>query len=202
MFTGIVTDVGRVRAVAPSGPGHDALLTIETALATDTMTLGASIACAGVCLTVVDKGPGWFAVEASAETLVRTTLGEWQAGRRVNLERPLRLGDELGGHLVSGHVDGTARAVERRAEGGSLRFVFEAPAVLGRFIAAKGSVALDGVSLTVNAVEDMGDVTRFTVNIIPTTGRSTTFGELGPGARVNLEVDTLVRYVLRARERS
>ncbi len=165
--------------------------------------LGASIACAGVCLTVVDRGAGWFALEASAETLACTTLGQWRTGTRVNLERPLRAGDELGGHIVSGHVDGLAEMVERSPAGGSLRFVFTAPGPLARFIAAKGSLALDGVSLTVNEVEDQPDrICRFSVNIIAHTQVATTLGALSPGDRVNLEVDALARYVARLSERS
>jgi riboflavin synthase len=199
MFTGIITDIGRVRALQPAAAGSDTRLVIETAYDTAEIELGASICCSGACLTVVDKGPGWFAVEASAETLARTTLGAWQAGTRVNLERALRLGDELGGHLVSGHVDGVARIVARQPEGGSLRLVFET-AALGRYIAPKGSVALDGVSLTVNEVEDTASGSaRFGINIIPHTQAQTTFGAAAPGARVNLEVDVLARYVARLR---
>jgi riboflavin synthase len=200
MFTGIITDIGRVRALQPAVAGSDTRLVIETGYDTAEIVLGASICCSGACLTVVDKGPGWFAVEASAETLARTTLGVWQTGTRVNLERALRLGDELGGHLVSGHVDGVARIVARQPEGGSLRLVFEAAAALGRYIAPKGSVALDGVSLTVNEVEDtVSGSARFGINIIPHTQAQTTFGVAAPGARVNLEVDVLARYVARLR---
>jgi len=188
MFTGIVTDVGRVRAIAKRG---DTRIEIETAYDIHAIDLGASIACSGPCLTVVEKGAGWFAVEASAETLSRTTLGGWQVGTRVNLERALRVGDELGGHIVSGHVDGVARILDTRPEGDSVRFDFEAPAALKRFIAPKGSVALDGVSLTVNAVDDA----RFGVNIISHTRACTTFGDRNPGDRVNLEIDMLARYV-------
>ena len=188
MFTGIVTDVGRVRAIAKRG---DTRIEIETAYDTHAIDLGASIACSGPCLTVVEKGAGWFAVEASAETLSRTTLGGWQVGTRVNLERALRVGDELGGHIVSGHVDGVARILDTRPEGDSVRFDFEAPATLKRFIAPKGSVALDGVSLTVNAVDDA----RFGVNVISHTRACTTFGDRNRGDRVNLEIDMLARYV-------
>ncbi len=190
MFTGIITDVGRVRAVVPSG---DTRFAIATAYDTAEIALGASIACAGVCLTVVDKAKGWFAVQASAETLSRTTLGGWREGTSVNLERALRLGDELGGHMVSGHVDAVAAIVERRSEGDSLRFVFEVPPVFARALAPKGAVALDGVSLTVNEV----DGRRFGVNIIPHTQAKTTFGEARVGDRVNLEIDMLARYVAR-----
>jgi riboflavin synthase len=190
MFTGIITDVGRVRAVVPSG---DTRFAIATAYDTADIALGASIACAGVCLTVVEKDAGWFAVQASAETLSRTTLGAWREGTAVNLERALRLGDELGGHIVSGHIDAVAEIVERRPEGDSLRFVFEVPAAYERAVASKGSVALDGVSLTVNEV----DGRRFGTNIIPHTQAKTTFGEARVGTRVNLEVDMLARYVAR-----
>jgi len=190
MFTGIITDVGRVRAVVPSG---DTRFAIATSYDTAEIALGASIGCAGVCLTVVDKGPGWFAVQASAETLSHTTLGGWREGTSVNLERALRLSDELGGHIVSGHVDAVAEIVERRPEGDSLRFAFEVPVAYERAVAPKGSVALDGVSLTVNEVEGR----RFGVNIIPHTQAKTTFGEARVGDRVNLEIDMLARYVAR-----
>jgi riboflavin synthase len=195
MFTGIVTDVGRVAAIEKRG---DTRLRIETAYDTNEIPIGASIACSGPCLTVVEKGPGWFAVDASAETLARTTLGSWSVGTPVNLERALRLGEELGGHIVSGHVDGLARVLDLAPEGDSFRFVFEAPPALARFIAPKGSVALDGVSLTVNEV----DGARFGVNIIPHTLKNTTFGRLAAGDRVNLEIDMLARYVARLTEGS
>jgi len=190
MFTGIITDVGRVRSIERSG---DTLFTIETAFDMETVPIGASIANNGVCLTVVDKGPGWFAVQASGETLSKTTLGGWAEGTRVNLERALKMGDELGGHIVSGHVDGVARVVEVRPDGESVRLTFEAPADLEKFVAPKGSVALDGVSLTVNEV----DGARFGVNIIPHTQVATTFGQLKPGDAVNMEIDMLARYVAR-----
>src|SRR6516162_8577913 len=168
MFTGIVTDLGRVRSVSPGGVTR---IVLETAYDTAGIAMGASIACNGACLSVVDKGPGWFAVDASAETLARTTIGSWGPGTPVNLERPLKLGDELGGHLVSGHVDGLAEIVDRRPDGGSLRFTIRVPGELSRFVASKGSIAVDGVSLTVNEVE--GDC--FGVNIIPVTQRETSF---------------------------
>ncbi len=190
MFTGIITDVGRVRAVERQG---DTRFTVETAFAMETVPIGASIANNGVCLTVVEKGPGWFAVQASAETLSKTTLGGWGEGTRINLERALKVGDELGGHIVSGHVDGVATVVDVRPDGESKRFTFEAPANLAKYIASKGSVALDGVSLTVNEV----DGARFGVNIIPHTQDATTFGALKAGDRVNLEIDMLARYVAR-----
>jgi riboflavin synthase len=191
MFTGIITDLGRVAAIERRG---DTRFTIETAWDTDEIPVGASIAHSGVCLTVVDRAPGRWAIEASGETLSKTTLGDWQVGSEVNLERSLKLGDELGGHLVFGHVDGIATVVERRPEGDSVRFVFQAPEHLASMIAPKGSIALDGVSLTVNEVEGA----RFGVNIIPHTQSCTTFRSLQPGGRVNLEVDMLARYVARA----
>jgi riboflavin synthase len=190
MFTGIITDIGRVRAVERQG---DTLFTIETAFDMEEVAIGASIAHNGCCLTVIRKGPGWFDVQASAETLSKTTLGNWTEGTRVNLERSLKLGDELGGHLVYGHVDGVATVAEVRPEGDSLRITFEAPADLARYVASKGSVALDGVSLTVNEV----DGARFGVNLIPHTQVATTFGTLKAGDRVNMEVDMLARYVAR-----
>ncbi len=201
MFTGIITDVGQVRSVAApaSGNASDRQFVIASKFDTAGIDLGASIACNGCCLTVTEKGKGgrvegdWFAVEASNETLSRTTLGLWQAGTLVNLERSLKLGDELGGHLVYGHVDGVARIVERRPEAGSVRFTIETPDGLASYIAEKGSVALDGVSLTVNEV----DGNRFGVNIISHTQAETTFGGFMPGAEVNLEVDMLARYVAR-----
>lgn len=190
MFTGIIVDVGRIEAIRRDG---DTWFTIKTGLDMGKMAIGASIACSGVCLTVVERGDDWFAVQASAETLSKTTLGAWEQGTAVNLERSLRLGDELGGHLVFGHVDGVAEVVEVRADGDSHRFVFAAPDPLARFFAPKGSVALDGVSLTVNEVAG----NRFGVNIIPHTSSCTTFGSLTPGRLVNLEVDMLARYVAR-----
>ncbi len=194
MFTGIISDLGRVRDVERRG---DTRFSFSTGYDTATIDLGASIACSGVCLTVVDKGPGWFAVDASAETLSRTTLGDWRPDSRVNFERPLKMGDELGGHLVSGHVDGVAEVLERHRSGDSHLFVIAPPPDLSRFIAAKGSVALDGVSLTVNEVT--GDA--FTVNIIPHTAAVTTFGALQAGDRINLEIDMLARYLERLLER-
>jgi riboflavin synthase len=202
MFTGIVTDIGRVRASVPASDRRDTRFEIETRFPAAEIAIGASICCSGACLTVVEKGQGWFAVDASAETLDKTTLGEWRDGTPVNLERPLRMGDELGGHIVSGHVDGVARVVERRAESGSVRFVFELDHGLGGFIAPKGSVALDGVSLTVNEVQDGEGRTRFGVNVIPHTLENTTFGACRPGMRVNVEVDMLARYVSRLGRRS
>jgi riboflavin synthase len=199
MFTGIVTDLGTVREVLPIGGGHDHRLVIGTSpgfLANPPVVLGASICCSGVCLTAVELGGDWFAVEASAETLSRTTLGGWKPGTRVNLERSLRIGDELGGHLVSGHVDGVGEVIAATPENGSVRWRFRVPAALAPFIAAKGSVAIDGVSLTVNEV----DRDSFGVNIIPHTATVTTFGTLQPGGRVNIEIDMMARYVARLRE--
>jgi riboflavin synthase len=201
MFTGIVTDVGTVRALRPAGAAADLRLEIATAYDTQTIAIGASIACAGCCLTVVATGADWFAVEASRETLAKTTLGGWRTGRRINLERALRLGDELGGHLVSGHVDARARVAESAPVGPSLRVAFDLPRALGRFLASKGSVAVDGVSLTVNEVCDRDrETTRFTVNLIAHTQRVTTLGALAVGDEANLEVDTLARYVVRLQE--
>ena len=197
MFTGIVTDIGRISRIERRG---DLRARIATAYETATIDIGASIACDGVCLTAVDLGEGWFEADASAETLSKTTLGTgpkpWAEGRRVNLERALKVGDELGGHIVSGHVDGVAEIVGMREEGDSLRVTFEAPADLARFIAPKGSVALDGTSLTVNEVEGR----RFGINLIPHTRAVTRWGEAEEGDLVNLEIDTLARYVARLAE--
>jgi riboflavin synthase len=195
MFTGIVTDVGEVTAVSPRAAGMR--VRIATAYDPGTIALGASIACGGPCLTVIERGiagnRAYFDVEASSETLARSTVEGWGSGTRVNLERPLKLGEELGGHMVAGHVDGVAAILERRDEADMARFVIEAPAELARYIAAKGSVALDGVSLTVNAV----DGRRFEVMIIPHTMAVTTWGERRAGDRVNLEVDLIARYLER-----
>jgi riboflavin synthase len=192
MFTGIVSHIGRVRRV--SGKRGARRIEIAAATALSSAPIGASIACAGCCLTVAARGRGWFAADVSRETLAKTTLAGWRAGARVNLEGPLKLGDELGGHLVLGHVDGVARLVGRRRDGASLRLRFAVKRELGRFIAAKGSVALDGVSLTVNEVADRGGETLFGVNIIPHTARITTLGGLEPGDAANVEIDMLARY--------
>lgn len=194
MFTGIVTDIGRVRSVRPTD--RDRRYEIETAWDTATLDLGASVSHAGCCLTVVETWPGGFAVEVSNETLSKTTLGDWREGARVNLERAARLGDEMGGHVVSGHVDGVGRVLSVAPKGGSHRVEIEAPAPLHRFIAAKGSITVDGVSLTVNAVEGA----RFGVNIIPHTWTATTLGGLKAGDPVNLEIDMLARYLARWQE--
>lgn len=191
MFTGIITDLGRVRAVER---GNETRFEIATSYDTASIAPGASIACSGPCLTVIDKGEGWFAVEASAETLSRTTLGAWREGVAVNLERSLKLGDEVGGHIVFGHVDGTVTLARQTASGDSVVFDFDAPASLLAYLAPKGSVALDGVSLTVNAVE----ADAFSVNIIPHTLQNTTFGAAKTGDRLNLEIDMLARYVARS----
>ena len=197
MFTGIVTALGTVRSIAPLGHDDDMRLVIAAPWPdTNTIAIGASIGCSGCCLTAVEIGPNWFAADASAETLSRTTMGRWQVGTRINLERSLRLGDELGGHLVSGHVDGIGEAVSSAPEHGSTRWRFRVPPALSRFIAVKGSVAVDGVSLTVNEVTD--DI--FGVNIIPHTAAVTGFGLLRPGDAVNIEIDMLARYVARLAE--
>ena len=193
MFTGIVSDLGTVRATKVEGARSDRRFEIATSFDTGKVALGASIACSGPCLTVVEKGPGWFAVEASGETLARTTMGEWRAGTKVNLERALAAGDELGGHLVTGHVDAVVRVLARAEAGGSIGFELELPKALAPYIAEKGSVALDGVSLTVNEVA--GD--RFAVNIIRHTAGCTTLGAVAAGSRLNMEVDLLARYVER-----
>ena len=196
MFTGIVTDIGRVTRVERQG---DTCARIATGYDVSRIVIGASICCDGVCLTVVATGDApepWFEVQVSAETVARSTLGRWSEGRRVNLERSLRVGDELGGHIVSGHVDGLARIVGMADEGDSTRMTFEAPKALARYIAPKGSVALNGTSLTVNEVEGA----RFGVNVIPHTKVATTWGEAAEGDAVNLEIDTLARYVARLRE--
>jgi riboflavin synthase len=194
MFTGIVTDIGRVRKVEQTA--RDRRYEVETVWDTAGIDLGASISHAGCCLTVTEKGPGWFAVEVSGETLSKTNLGDWTEGHRVNLERAAKLGDELGGHIVSGHVDGLGKVVSITPEGGSHRIEIEAPAPLHRFIAPKGSITVDGVSLTVNAVE--GQV--FGLNIIPHTWDATTLGGLKVGDPVNLEIDMLARYLARWQE--
>jgi riboflavin synthase len=193
MFTGIVTDIGKVRHVEKRGDTHIVIATHYDVSAVD---MGASIACSGVCMTVVDKGTAkdrWFAVTASGETLSKTTIGHWRPGDPVNLERPMRVGDEFGGHIVTGHIDAVAEIVGTKPEGESLRLTFEVPAKLARFVASKGSVALDGVSLTVNDVEGA----RFGVNIIPHTQSVTTFGRAKPGVKVNFEADLMARYVAR-----
>lgn len=193
MFTGIVTDVGRITALEHRG---DLRARIQCGYATDSIDMGASIACDGACLTVVALGDDWFEVDVSAETLSKTNLGRWTQGRRVNLERALKVGDELGGHIVSGHVDGLADVVGLRDEGDSTRVTLRAPEALARFIAPKGSVALNGTSLTVNEVCGCD----FGINFIPHTKQVTTWGDVALGDQVNLEIDTLARYVARLAE--
>jgi riboflavin synthase len=193
MFTGIVTDLGTVRSVEPAGEGRDLRIVLATAWDTAGIELGASVACNGCCLTVVEKGEGTLAFDASAETLSKTTIGRWRPGTAVNLERALRLGDELGGHMVQGHVDGVGSIAAIAPEGGSLRVRIRPPPHLMPFLAPKGSVAVDGVSLTVNDV----DADAFGVNIIPHTARATTFGRAKPGDPVNIEVDLVARYLAR-----
>jgi riboflavin synthase len=195
MFTGIVTDVGEVVSAEQRG---DLRLRVRTGYDLSTVELGASIACSGVCLTVVDKGDDWFAVDVSAETQSRTPPDRWQQGARLNLERALRVGDELGGHIVTGHVDGMGEVVEVAPEGGSARVVIRAPAEIAPYIAEKGSIAVDGVSLTVNDIrDDASGATDFSVNIIPHTADHTTLGQLAPGQGVNLEIDVIARYLQR-----
>jgi riboflavin synthase len=193
MFTGIVTDIGEIRALERRG---DLRAQIGTSYDTAGVDIGASIACAGVCLTVVDKGPDWFSVDISAETVSKTNIGAWKTGSRINLERALKVGDELGGHIVSGHVDGVAEVVAMAEEGDSTRVTFRAPQELAKFIAPKGSVALDGTSLTVNEVAGRD----FGINFIPHTKEVTTWGGVKVGDRINLEIDTLARYVARLAE--
>jgi riboflavin synthase len=194
MFTGIITDIGTIRSAEQRG---DLRLVVGCGYDMAGVAIGASIACAGVCLTVVDKGADWFAVDASHETVCRTAPGRWAVGRRLNLERALRVGDELGGHIVTGHVDGVGEVVAVTADGDSHRVDIGVPAAIAPFVAAKGSIAVDGVSLTVNDVRDGDDGTRFSVNIIPHSWAVTTLAELAPGAAVNLEIDVLARYLHR-----
>jgi riboflavin synthase len=194
MFTGIITDIGTVRSAKPRG---DLRVTIQCDYDMATVDLGASIACSGACLTVVDKGDDWFAVDVSAETQARTPGAMWREGAKLNLERALRVGDELGGHIVTGHVDGMGEVVEAVPEGGSVRLAIRAPAEIGPYIAEKGSIAVDGVSLTVNELSDGEAGTDFSVNVIPHTSAHTTLGQLAAGGQVNLEIDVLARYLQR-----
>jgi riboflavin synthase len=195
MFTGIITDVGTIAATERKG---DLRVTVETAYNTSGVDLGASIACSGVCLTVVDKGQGWFAVDVSGETERRTAGGAWSAGKRLNLERALKVGDELGGHIVTGHVDGIGEVVDVAPEGDSRRLTIRAGSEIAPFVAPKGSITVDGVSLTVNEVADASDGTAtFAINLIPHTQAVTTLGSLAPGDAVNLEIDVLARYLQR-----
>ncbi|MBB6506554.1 riboflavin synthase [Sphingomonas endophytica] len=194
MFTGIVTDIGTIRQIEQRG---DTRVVVATGYDVATIDLGASISCSGICLTVVDKAPGWFAVDVSNETRSRTAQGQWTEGRALNLERAMKLGDELGGHIVTGHIDGVAEVTEVASDGDSRRIAFRIPPDLAPFLAPKGSVTIDGVSLTVNAVEDAADGTRFTVNLIPHTQAVTTLGALAAGHAVNVEIDVLARYLQR-----
>jgi riboflavin synthase len=195
MFTGIITDIGTIESVEARG---DTRIVVRTAYDMGTVDLGASIACSGVCLTVVDKGPGWFAVDVSGETISRTAQDQWTAGRPLNLERALKLGEELGGHIVTGHVDGVAEVVGVCPEGDSKRIGFRVSPDLAPFIAPKGSITIDGVSLTVNEVADKPDGSaHFAINLIPHTQAVTTLGALAQGQAVNIEIDVLARYLQR-----
>ena len=190
MFTGIITDMGRIRSVTKTG---DWRFEIRSSYDPNSIDMGASICCSGVCLTVVEIGDDWFGVDVSQETISVTTLGAWKEGTQINLERSLKMGDEMGGHIVSGHVDGIGKLSSQVTEGASTRLTFDAPKDLARFIAAKGSVTVNGISLTVNTVENHA----FTVNIIPHTQEVTTLGQIAVGDAVNLEIDMLARYVAR-----
>jgi riboflavin synthase len=195
MFTGIITDIGTIASVEARG---DTRLVVETHFDMTHVDLGASIACSGVCLTVVDKGPGWFAVDVSHESIARTASDQWTVGRKLNLERAMKLGDELGGHIVTGHVDGVGLVVGVCADGDSKKIGFSVPAALAPFLAPKGSVTIDGVSLTLNEVTDQSDgTTHFVINLIPHTQAVTTLGALAPGQQVNIEIDVLARYLQR-----
>jgi riboflavin synthase len=194
MFTGIVSDIGRIEQVEHRG---DLRVTIATAYDMDSVDLGASIACSGVCLTVVDKAPGRFVVDVSGETVARTAETQWAEGRALNLERAMKLGDELGGHIVTGHVDGIATVLGVCTDGDSKRIGFRVPDDLAPFLAPKGSVTVEGVSLTVNEVRDGEDGTHFAVNVIPHTQAVTTLGALEQGQSVNIEIDVLARYLQR-----
>jgi len=198
MFTGIISDIGTVRSVEQRG---DLRLTIATAYDLETVDLGASIACSGVCLTVVDKGADWFAVDVSHETVSRTAGALWMEGARLNLERALRMGDELGGHLVTGHIDGTGTVRVTCVDGASTRIGVQVPRDLGQFIAPKGSITIDGVSLTVNEVKDGDDgTTDFAINLIPHSAAHTTLGSATSGRAFNIEIDVLARYLKRLEE--
>lgn len=200
MFTGIVSDIGTITSSAEQG---DRRVVVKTGQPLENVAIGASIACSGACMTVVDKGADWFAADVSGESVSKTASGMWDAGRRLNLERALKLGDELGGHIVTGHVDGVGSVVGICEEGGSHRVGIRVPDEIAPFIAPKGSVTVDGVSLTVNTVRDAaetGDGTHFSVNIIPHTWAVTTLGGLAQGQQVNIEIDVLARYLKRMRD--
>ena len=192
MFTGIITDIGRIRSAEPR---CDLRVSIDSAYDMAGVDIGASIACSGVCLTVVDKDKTGFAVDVSAETVGRTAPDMWREGARLNLERALKVGDELGGHIVTGHVDGVGEVEGVQAIGGSARVTIIADEAVAPFVAAKGSIALDGVSLTVNEVENLSGGVRFALNIIPHTAGQTTFSDIAPGRRINIEIDILARYL-------
>ncbi|WP_010184252.1 riboflavin synthase [Sphingomonas sp. PAMC 26605] len=195
MFTGIITDIGTIDRIEGRG---DRRIFVTTGYDMVSVDLGASIACSGVCLTVIDKASGWFAADVSGETVSRTPAEQWTAGRRLNLERALKLGEELGGHIVTGHVDGVATVASIEPEGDSHKITIELPAALAPFVASKGSITVDGVSLTVNAIDDHDDgTTRFAVNVIPHTRAMTTLGDLRMGSSVNIEIDVLARYLQR-----
>jgi riboflavin synthase len=197
MFTGIITDIGTVRSAEQRG---DLRLVIGCHYEMDGVAIGASISCSGCCLTVVDKGPDWFAVDLSAETVSHTAPGAWAEGAQLNLERALKVGDELGGHIVTGHVDGIGQVLDITVEGDSRRVTVGVPAKLAPYIAQKGSITVDGVSLTVNEVRDSGGTTSFGLNLIPHTFAVTTLGGLSEGQAVNLEIDVLARYLARMRD--
>lgn len=197
MFTGIITDIGEVSEITQMG---DTRIVIRTAYDTSTIDFGASIACSGVCLTVVDKGSDYFSVDVSAETLSCTSLGDWVPGSQINLERALKVGEELGGHIVTGHVDAVGQILNIETDGDSKKFIFSLPTKLKTYVAPKGSVTINGASLTVNNVEDKSEHTEFSINIIPHTQEKTTFGAANIGDKVNIEIDILARYVARMRE--
>ena len=197
MFTGIITDIGQIKAIEPRG---DLRVVITTAYDTTGLALGASVACSGVCLTVVAKAPGEFSVDVSGETTSRTASGQWVAGRRLNLERALKVGDELGGHIVTGHVDAVGRITGVTSVGDSTRIAIQVPRDIAPFIAPKGSVCLDGVSLTVNTVADNTDGAEFSINIIPHTAQCTTFDTARAGDEINIEIDVLARYLARMQQ--
>ena len=197
MFTGIITDIGTITAIEERG---DLRVTVATGYETAGIAIGASVACSGVCLTVVSKTANTLTFDVSAETRRRTAVGMWQAGARLNLERALKVGDELGGHIVTGHVDAVGQIIDITPEGDSKRFTFRIPASIAPYVAPKGSICLNGVSLTVNEVRDHADGHDFTVNIIPHTAEWTTFGSAQPGDEVNIEIDVLARYLFRMKQ--